>query len=247
MSGPLFDQRALALRRARAASLGPELFLHDRILEDIHERLAIVRRSFRSLLIIGWPPAALANRLNDVAAEITAIGDESALAQLSVREFDLCIVVGSIDTFNDPPLALAILRNALAPGGLLIGAIPGGDSLPALRAAMRAADAVTGQAVPHVHPRIDAPGLTGLLAHAGFEDAVVDIDRVAVRYRSFAALIRDLRGMAATNVLVERSRRPLGRAALAVAARQFEQGNAKTVETIEFLHFSAWAPTRKHG
>ena len=53
-----------------------------------------------------------------------------------------------------------------------IGAISGGDTLPLLRAAMRAADTPAGAASPHVHPRIEAAALAPLLAarrlrHAG--------------------------------------------------------------------------------
>ena len=67
---------------------------------------------------------------------------------------------------------------------MLIGAVPGGDTLPALRAAMRAADERMGAATAHVHPRIEPAGLTSLLTSAGFSMPVVDVDRVQVTYKS---------------------------------------------------------------
>ena len=69
---------------------------------------------------------------------------------------------------------------------------------------------------------------------------VVDVDRVQVAYPSFGALIADLRNMAATNILVQRSRRPLGRSAYRAAAAAFESTGGRTVETFEIVHFAAW-------
>src|SRR4029079_3661580 len=70
--------------------------------------------------------------------------------------YDLVVAIGTLDTVNDLPLALRLLFAALTEDALLIGAISGGETLPKLRAAMRTADAVTGAASPHVHPRIEA-------------------------------------------------------------------------------------------
>ena len=41
-----------------------------------------------------------------------------------------------------------------------------------------------GAATPHIHPRVEASAMAPLLAHAGFLNPVVDIDRVAVDYGS---------------------------------------------------------------
>jgi N-formylglutamate amidohydrolase len=106
---------------------------------------------------------------------------------------------------------------------------------------MRAADAVSGIAAPHVHPRIEASAVAPLLAAAGFVRPVVDVDRVPVSYPSLDRLIDDLRRMAATNILCSRPRF-IGRAARAAAERTFSSAafNGRTVETFEILHFAAW-------
>jgi hypothetical protein len=151
--------------------------------------------------------------------------------------------VGTLDTVNDLPLALRLIRHAMRADGLFIGAMSGGDTLPQLRAAMRAADAVAGAAAPHVHPRIEASALGPLLDAAGFANPVVDIDRVAVSYPSLERLIADLRGTGATNILHGRPRF-IGRAARAAAiapSRRREMARA-LVETFEILHFAAWTP-----
>jgi hypothetical protein len=73
---------------------------------------------------------------------------------------------------------------------------------------------------------------------------VVDVDRVKVSYRALGDLIRDLRATGMTNVLSQRARTPLTRAALAAAEAQFsaDQQDGKTVETFELLHFAGWTP-----
>ena len=111
--------------------------------------------------------------------------------------------------------------------------------------AMRAADAVSSGAAPHVHPRIEAAALAPLLTDAGFAQAVVDVDRIPVSYGSFDRLISDLRAMAATSVLQSRARF-INRRALAAARRAFADAGdgARTVETFEILHFAAWAATK---
>src|SRR6185503_20590325 len=126
--------------------------------------------------------------------------------------YDLVLAIGTLDTVNDLPLALRLLRHAMTDDALLIGALPGGDSLPQLRGAMRAADRLGGTAAPHVHPRIEASALAPLLVETGFIKPVVDVDRVPVSYTSIERLVGDLRAMGATNVL---ARRPhfLGKAA----------------------------------
>ncbi len=205
------------MRRRRALRVGADLFLHERALEDIVERLALVRRRFRSALLIGWPESWWPETMRDVAETVRVI-EPDAIAQLEPATHDLCIAVGGLDTVDDLPRALLTIRFALEGDSLFLGAIPGGDTLPRLREAMRAADEQMGAASPHVHPRIEPAGLSSLLGDTGFTMPVVDVDRVQASYESLWALVRDLRRMGATNVLASRSTRPLSRSAVAAAA-----------------------------
>ena len=246
-----------ALRRDRARRSGPALFLFERTFEDIAERISIVRRRFRSALLIGCPDPAIPARLLSLADRVS-IRDPGPLFALDaggdrLREdgdrleqaaYDLCVAIGTLDTINDLPLALANIRSALQPDSLLIGAMSGGDTLPQLRAAMRAADAVTNAAAPHVHPRIDAPSLCGLLGKVDFINAVVDVDRVPVSYPDFQSEIADLRAMAGTNLLTARPKVSLSRAQFDAAAMAYagQQVSGRVIETFEILHFAAWTP-----
>jgi hypothetical protein len=75
---------------------------------------------------------------------------------------------------------------------------------------------------------------------------VVDSERVAVRYDSALALMRDLRRMGATNILVERQRRPLKRATLArmaeIYAERFCDPDGRIRSTFEIIWLSGWVP-----
>jgi len=253
----LFDMNQRELRRDRAARLGPERFLFERTFSDTLERIGIVQRRFRSALLLGCPDPSWPARLSDIVDQVSvldpgplfahAVGGSRAVEdadRLGSKDFDLCVAIGTLDTVNDLPLALANIFAALRSDSLLIGAISGGDTLPILRAAMRAADAASGMATPHVHPRIDGPSLCGLLANIGFLNPVVDIDRVQTAYSSLNSLVVDLRSMAATNILTDRSRTSLNRPAVNAASASFnDAGNrGRTIETFEILHFAGWTP-----
>jgi hypothetical protein len=259
-SGPsneIFDTRLRALRRDRAWRCGPELFLHERAFDDCLDRLAMVRREFRSALLVGCPAPDWPARLQPFAGAVEAVDPGPAFAEAAGGKciiedrwtpgpgsYDLCLSVGTLDTVNDLPLALQLIRGAMTPDALLIGAVAGGDSLPRLRLAMHAADRVSGASSPHVHPRIEAASLAPLLTACGFAMPVVVVDRVQVSYESLAKLVSDLRRMGATNILTRRSREPLLRRARAAAEASFRASGdgIRTVETFEILHFAAWTP-----
>lgn len=251
----LFDLRLRALRRDRAARGGGELFLHERAFADCLERVAMMGRRFADALLVGCPDPGWPKRLAKVADRVAVVDPGPLFAAAAggttviedriapkANAFDLILAVGTLDTIDDLPAALAALAASLKPDGLMIGAMSGGDTLPQLRAAMRAADRPSGNAQPHVHPRIEPSALVNLLGNAGLERPVVDIDRVRVAYASFAKLVGDLRAMAASNLLNERPRRSLSRRAYAAAVAAFERsgGQGKTVEIFAILHFAGW-------
>jgi NADH dehydrogenase [ubiquinone] 1 alpha subcomplex assembly factor 5 len=255
----LFDMDLRSLRRDRAARTGPELFLLERAFDDCLERIALVQRQFDRALLIGCPDPGWPERLRSVAGALDVrdpgrlfadrAGGETILEDAwmpTEGAHDLILCVGTLESINDLPIALRLIRHGARANALFLGAVSGGDTLPRLRAAMRAADTVTGTAAPHVHPRIEASALAVLLSEAGFFNPVVDVDRVPVSYRSLDRLIGDLRAMGTTNILNARPRF-VGHAARSAAIDAFAAaGNGeRTVETFEILHFAAW--TSKDG
>ncbi|MEO7603149.1 MAG: methyltransferase domain-containing protein [Sphingomicrobium sp.] len=255
----LFDHVLRARRRDRAARVGPELFLLERAFADCLERLAIIGTPWKSAFLLGCPDPEWKNRLGTVAGAVAVADPGPAFARAADgatmiedewtppdRQYDLILAMGTLDTVNDLPKALRALASGLQPGGLIIGALSGGDTLPLLRSAMAAADRIAGQAAPHVHPRVEASALAPLLQQAGLVRPVVDVDRVSVSYTSLRRLIADLRAMGATNLLDQRSRHYLGKAALAEAGADFASSasDGRSTETFEVLHFAAWKPER---
>ena len=215
----------------------------------------MVQRTFVRALLLGCPDPDWPNRLAEVASAVEVRDPGSLFAKAAgghatveddwlpePRSYDLVVALGTLDTVNNLPLAMRILVEAMTDDALLIGAMSGGDTLPALRSAMRAADAAGDGASPHTHPRIDPSALAPLLTNAGLAMPVVDVDRIAVTYPSLSRLIQDLRAMGATNVLHERTRRPVLRLGYRAAAEAFENrgGSSATTETFEILHFAAW-------
>lgn len=242
------------MRRDRAARSGLELLLHDRAFEECLDRLRDVARSFDRCLLIGCPSPDWPRRMGEVAREIDVVDPgllfAAAAGGRQVQEdrfdfgedrYDLVLGVGTLDTVNDLPLALKLIQRALRRDAPMIGALAGGNSLPALRASLIEAGRAEGRVVARTHPRIDASSLARLLSGAGFAQPVVDVDRVTLRYSALADLVRDLRAMGASSMLADRPP-PLSRREFVAAAQAFEMlGNGgRTEEQVEILHFLGW-------
>ena len=260
-SGPnIFDRHLLRVRQRRARRLTPATFLLDRVAADLGDRLSAVLRKFDVAVDLGTPSDAVRRVLaaNNNISTIVAAGldgdddglrvtaDEEALP-FAERSLDLVVSALALQFVNDLPGALIQIRRALKPDGLLLAALIGGDSLTELRSAFAAAESeVEGGISPRVAPFADIRELGGLLQRAGFALPVVDSERVAVRYDSALALMRDLRRMGATNILHERLRTPLKRSTLervmAIYADRFADADGRVRATFEIIWLSGWVP-----
>lgn len=243
MSNPIFDEPLHRLRQARSTRIGGERFLHDRAYQDCLDRLADVRRDFFNAVIVGTANVGWLETLSAALpnAEVSVVAT-ARVPTLAPASFDLCLSIGELEAVNDLTAAAFALRHLLSPGGLLLGAMVGGTSLPRLREAMLAADRLGAGATPHIHPSIDGPSLAALLASVGLVDPVVDVDRVDVDYPGLDRLVADLRAMGCTNVLAARSRQSLTRPQLDLARTTFLAGGTRAIERFELHHFTAWAP-----
>jgi hypothetical protein len=135
----------------------------------------------------------------------------------------------------------------LAPDGLFLAALFGGDTLSELRQSFAAAESeIEGGVSPRVAPFVDMRDLGALLQRAGFALPVVDTDRLTVRYDSALALMNDLRRMGATSALLDRRRIPLRRATLLRMAQiyqeRFSDADGRVRATFETVWLSGWAP-----
>lgn len=244
----IFDRALRRKRRDRAATLYRDhAFLRDEMLDGIHDRLAHVKREFRDVLDLGsfdgsfTLPGATITRLDAgaaFAAQSGAVHADEDLYPFPEASFDLVVSAGVLDTINDVPGTLALIRRALKPDGLFLGAFAGAGSLATLKAAFLAAEPVA-----RFHPQIDVRSAGDLLGRAGFTLQVADTETLTVRYSSIWSLLKDLRGMAATNLLP--GARPLTRGALLRAAEAFAakaDPDGRVPERFEIVYLTGWAP-----
>lgn len=257
----IFDRQLRRLRRDRAATrFADHDFLIDHMADELAQRLTMVTRDFGRVLILGCHDGRIAShfaapdrhivRADPGFAFARAAGgvqcDEDRLP-FADASFDLVIAIGTLDSVNDLPGALALIRRALRPDGLFLGAFAGAGSLSWLKGAMLAADAATtGGAAARVHPQIDVRAAGDLLSRAGFALQVADSDRLDVGYGDPVRLMHDLRGMAATNILSQRARTAPSRAWLSEVFAQFKAAagpDGRLRESFDLVYLSGWAPS----
>jgi SAM-dependent methyltransferase len=246
----LFDRALLRSRQARASGLGAATFLLDRAAEDLAERLQAVLREFKAGADIGTAGAQLRNFLAGRVGVLAAVDlpdIESAGLGLAPESIDLAVSALALQFVNDLPGVLAQIRRALRPDGLLLAAMTGGDTLTELRQSFAAAEAeLEGGVSPRVAPSADLRDIGALLQRAGFALPVTDVDRIVVRYDSAFALMHDLRRMGASNVLVERRRKPTRRATMLRMAQlyadRFADPDGRIRATFDVIWLSGWAP-----
>ena len=181
------------MQRLQEAADAPRYLLDDMV-EDTVERLAFLRHQPRKALVIGEFGRVLAAELRERGAHVRETAPEDGLDEeqpLPFAGFDFIASLGTLDTVNDLPGALIHIRNALAPGGLAIASFVGSGSLPALRAAMLAADG--DRPAPRLHPTVDVRAGGQLLQRAGWSDPVVDSRSLDVRFSKLDNLVSDLR------------------------------------------------------
>ena len=246
----LFDRALLVRRQLRAMALGAETFLFDRVVEDMNDRLAAVKRQFEAAADIWTPGEGLQTDLRQRLPSLARLAPpDSGVEELPLPKgsLDLALSALAFQFVNDLPGVLAQIRRALKPDGLLLAAMIGGDTLTELRQSFAAAEAeCEGGVSPRVAPFADLRDIGGLLQRAGLALPVTDVDRVVVRYDNAFALMQDLRRMGATNILIERRRTPSRRATLLkmaqIYAERFADPDGRIRATFDIVWLSAWAP-----
>ncbi len=138
---------------------------------------------------------------------------------------------------HDLEAALRGFHRVLAPGGLLMFATFGPDTLKELRAAFGAVDDA-----PHVNRFIDLHDIGDMLIHAGFANPVMEMDMLTLTYADLKALMRDLKGIGAHNAAAARRRGLLGKSAWARLEQAYESNRheGRLPATFEVIYGHAW-------
>ena len=261
----IFDRPLLTGHRNRAAvNAAAHDFLLARVAEDFAERIAIVNRTFASGMNLDAHHGLLSRSLRTLAnvgtlidADLstgmlaqcdgpTLIADAEAL-DLPAGSIDLLVSGLSLHLVNDLPGALIQIRRALKPDGLFLAALLGGDTLRELREAwFLAEEELSGGVSPRIAPFADVRAMGGLLQRAGFALPVADTDTVTVTYQTPYHLMRELKGMGASNMLTQRRRIPVTRKLLMRAAEIYTERSGlpdgRVRATFEIITLTAWVP-----
>jgi NADH dehydrogenase [ubiquinone] 1 alpha subcomplex assembly factor 5 len=263
----VFDRQLVRRHRDRAAARFGEFdFLMIEASNRLADRLLDLRRDFGRVLNLGahtggmatvWPcglettclmhadiSPAMATR---AAAHGPSIACDEEALPFADASLDAILSCLSLHWVNDLPGALVQCRRALAPDGLFLASVLGGDTLVELREVMSAAEMeVAGGLSPRISPFADIPDLGGLLQRAGFALPVVDSDVLTVTYDNLFALMADLKGMGESNAVLERHKLPTRRGVLMRAAEiyheRFADSDGRIPATFRILTMTGWAP-----
>jgi len=232
--------RARAARRQHAG--GAARWLLGEVVEDIEDRLDFVRHAPRRALVLGDLTGVLAGYVRARGSEvIEAPHDWDDELPFPQGGFDFIASLFRLDTANDLPGALIHLRNALAPGGLMIATLLGAGSLSTLRSTMLAADG--DRPAPRIHPQVDVRAAGQLMLRAGFADPVIDTRTEYRRYHTLERLVSELRDHGLTNQLAQRGP-SLGAGGYQRARAEFARhaGFDEASETFEILTLTGRHP-----
>jgi len=188
---------------------------------DLAERMLAKARARYGLLERKW--------LINADFEALPIRDDS---------IDLLFSSLALQWSNDLPTALREFRRVGRDGGLLQFTTFGVDTLRELRAAWSRIDAH-----PHVHRFLDLHDIGDMMLAAGLREPVVDVETITLEYRCFTDLLRDLKGIGASNADVGRNRGLLTPGRLrALEAAYRETGFADGVyrASYEVVYGHAW-------
>jgi SAM-dependent methyltransferase len=252
----IFDRKLLALRRRRAVrTFGSADFVANSAALELQDRIDLLVKEPVAWAVasgaVSLPdPARVAKRWTRIDLEpdfpgVDWAADEEALT-LPKGKPDLYFSILTLHTVNDLPGALIQIRRALRPGGRFMAVLFGPKTLQELRIALSEAELeIEGGISPRIHPFVDVRDAGALLQRTGFDEPVADTYDYFISYKEPMRLLRDLRAMGETNILVQRRKGPLRRATLARAMEIYKERFLfeKTYKaTVDFLFMSGKAP-----
>ncbi|MGH8212348.1 MAG: malonyl-ACP O-methyltransferase BioC [Rhodanobacteraceae bacterium] len=191
-------------------------------------------------LDIALPMLQLARRHGGWMKPFARVCADALRLPLSDRSVDVLYSSLCIQWFEDPLLLFSEFARVLKPEGFLALTTLGPDTLRELRRAWAAAD----ETHPHVSRFLDMHDLGDAALAAGLRDPVLDVDHLQSRYESPRDLLRELKGLGATNADAQRERGLTGKARFARMLQAYETMRVDECvpATWEVVEMHAWGP-----
>jgi malonyl-CoA O-methyltransferase len=139
---------------------------------------------------------------------------------------------------NDLLVSFKEFKRVGRPGGCILFTTLGSNTLRELRESWAAIDAT-----PRVHQFMDMHDVGDAMLAAGLSQPVVDMEEIVLEYDEFTDLMRDLKGIGATNADRHRSRglmTPAKLKRLQQAYQQVAYTNKRYRATYEIVYGHAW-------
>ena len=267
--GYLFAPHLLQLRnyRSERMSVAGADFLFEIAANTISERLSAINRHFDHAIDL----FSRTEHMFQLLQEVTNVDNVETLCCLQKTNRDqpetdqiiqmqcgikklplkdasknLVTSVFGLHRSNDLPGLLFQIRQALAPDGLFMAALPGDRTLNELRECLIEAESrLTGNASTRVDPFGEVRQYGNLLQRAGFALPVTDSEIFTARYDSLNALVRDLRSMGATSALAA-PKAPTPRRLFDLCEEiyfeRYGDPDKRIRATFEIVQLSGWVP-----
>ena len=210
----------------RAGELLEKSFKKSEIINlDIAEDMLIRARGKKKLRIF--------RRQKFLCGDIEAIPLKSNIADLAHSNL-------AVQWCPNLRLAFSAVKDVLKPGALFIFSTLGPDTLRELRDVFS-----TYSDMPHVNTFLDMHDVGDILSSSGFSDPVIESEEITVNYDSAAGLLRDLKGIGASNADSERRKSLTGPARMRKILKEYEKYrcNGKIPATYEVILGHAWTVT----
>ncbi len=185
----------------------------------------------------GWPQRVLSRFTPNALTPTYLVCADMERLPLKASSVDLIWSSLALQWANDLEATLRGFYRTLAPGGLLMFATFGPDTLKELRSAFAQVDAA-----PHVNRFADLHDIGDMLVNAGFSSPVMEMEMLTLTYADLKALMLDLKGLGAHNAASVRRRGLLGKSAWQKLQRAYEAHriDGRLPATYEVIYGHAW-------
>ena len=199
---------------------------------------AMLARARAKLPALSWHQRIATHFTSALPASVAFVCADMERLPFKANSLDLIWSSLTLQWANDLESTLRDCHRTLAPGGLMMFATFGPDTLKELRSAFASIDAA-----PHVNRFADLHDIGDMLVQAGFANPVMEMDMLTLTYADLKALMVDLKGIGAHNAAVTRRRGLMGKSAWQklVQAYEVHRRDARLPASFEVIYGHAWA------